>query len=596
MAPGPKPSTPEWLLPLGALFLAAALSWAVHPFSIYHRPRAAHLLLLGALLLFAGFARATSSPLAAWNRCRLHLALGCLFALGHRFFFANELAGTLLAFLPLAFALALASPRAWNPDGTSSHTRARLFLAQSVAWTALFAGLVALTLSRAGYLALAPFALWILLASGRRGRQALGLASLLGLGLLFWFGPGGALEFLVFDGKLQQPTLDSWLTGRPHIWSRAIHAWIDAPIVGLGLQVAGLATARFYPYTEFHPRAVYEDVHNFYLQTFLDLGLLGGLAILVLLLAATRRLWRVWNRGAPESLERAMALGLAASLGSSALFGVFDSVSLGTWGSLPLWSLLGLCFALPLSASGGPAEPFRPDLRATGALIVGVGLLVIWLWPTNRATLLAARGLLSDTAHLESAQSVLEELGTSRCRAWWLAGQMAHARGEPGERNASWERLLACTPDFIAMMARVAPREESLAAAAVELQPTSADARFWLARIHFSSGGGNEESIRRYREGLGIRPEDDRAWQELGQQLTAVDSRAAREAFERSCQLRDTNGQGCLPAGMLAERAGDLPAAIRLFRRSRIPGTDTWARTLELRLLEAELPEPATAP
>ena len=155
-----------------------------------------------------------------------------------------------------------------------------LFLGTPLFWPYWFlaVGIAALYASRAALalaLALAGFAV---LASRYRlvALVALGLAAVLGLGLVLWLNPYVLARFT-------QIGEDPGSLGRLDLWASAWQAFLAWPL-GYGAGNA-IHAANLYA---FSPRPE-DNVHNYYLQVLLDFGLVGLLAWFGVLFAWLRR-------------------------------------------------------------------------------------------------------------------------------------------------------------------------------------------------------------------------------------------------------------------------------------------------------------------
>jgi tetratricopeptide (TPR) repeat protein len=115
-------------------------------------------------------------------------------------------------------------------------------------------------------------------------------------------------------------------------------------------------------------------------------------------------------------------------------------------------------------------------------------------------------------------------------------------------------------------MAVLAHDDEPLARQAIQKQPGSAAAYFWLAEIIV--GERPQEAIRVYRQGLELDPTDGVRWKALGDLLVERDPNGAIEAYLQSCINGDPGANGCWGAGGTAEQQGDIAAAISYYRLS----------------------------
>ena len=169
-------------------------------------------------------------------------------------------------------------------------------------------------------------------------------------------------------------------------------------------------------------------------------------------------------------------------------------------------------------------------------------------------------------------------------------GLLAHAVSDEDTRDEDWVEAMRCSPRYVPMALRILPDHRSLALAetAVQVQPNSADAWFWLAEVR--SQEDPQAAIELYRHGLALRPTDGRRWVALGNLLVSRDPQAAIEAYLQACKHGDPGSNGCWNAGKTAERLGDIPAAIRYYRLSQWSVAQSRAAQLEQQLREQTVP------
>ena len=549
---------PRWLRP--PLLPLLCLLCIALPLAIWQSPgsdpgaTAAFVASIVLLVLVAATAR---SATLAWARA--YFAAGAGFALLHHRFHANELAGVMLLFLPLAAVLALSRKDAVSP----------VHRLQAGLLALLFAGTLLATGSRGGLLALL-FAASILQVLERRWRLLLLCLAFAGV-----LAVTGRVDWL-HDGKAQGLTIDSLLTGRPEIWRRSQHAAADFSWTGVGVGgFSEVVPALYYP----AGAGRLEDAHSLVLQTALDLGVLGLLAMAAIVGLAFRRAWSAWRRAPVAGQRRAWTLGLFVSLLAFVLFNLFDAVALGSAGSLPFFILLGLVYALPRPRSR--AKPRRRCFtHGRRRLVLGVSFMVLGLASVrgarqlNRAAVLGARAVVHDPALLPAAHAALDAAGRDTCRAGWLEGKVAQAWSRPQLRDAAWGELLRCSAAFVPMIADELPAHQRLAEQAVAVQPSSAAAHLWLARIRVRSQN-REAAEELYRRSLELDPASGIAWLELGRLLAPEDLEAALEAFKEGCRHGDPGANACFAAGAAAEELGDIETAIRFYLESR------WSRARE---------------
>ncbi len=263
---------------------------------------------------------------------------------------ANELAGILLWFLPLALVLAVYYTVAlWRGE-----RRLRQLLPVVALWAiSLFmAGVLVLAQSRGALLAFALTLFFLLLTAIRRRRRLAGLLLLVAgvaTALLVWAGPERILTALV-DPVTNSETLGTTLSEttfelRQQIWQRAYYAIGDFPLTGMGMNSFRRVAPILYPFfTDYFVRDI-AHAHNQLLQTALDLGIPGVVAYLAIWLGSAVMLWQSWRRTADGRL-RALALGMAASLLAFSIYGLTDAVALGARPQFLFWVLLGLVAGL----------------------------------------------------------------------------------------------------------------------------------------------------------------------------------------------------------------------------------------------------------
>ena len=602
----PTPLTPFLLLLLLALPLAlwvtplfweaawpklTGLLWAVAVyFEVVNwaaaRPGATRpVAVLTLLYLALGVGSSDKLPLLGAVATRLPNLLGGLAGEG---FHANQVAGTLLLFAPLAVALTLGLlffPRPgsdgarWHPAGRWPARRGLLL--GLLGLVALFLlGTLLLTQSRGGLLGLALALGVLLLLMGRRGWLLLGVGLALGVVGLLLVGPGRVADSLLYANN--SSLLYGPLGLRLQIWQRGWQALADFPFTGVGLGSFRYLLAEFYPLPDLKGAGVnvvdLAHAHNLFLQTALDLGWLGLAAFALLWGVAVACLGQLGRRVA--AWDRYWVLGLAGSLLAYLLYSLTDAVALGSRPGVAFWFLLALIMAAAGEAAppAGVAQVQRRQrwLAAGGALALVLGLLAIAWWQrppslaVNRVAVAAAQGVLGGAAPGETP--------AGPCAVNWYVGLWRQAAGDEPGRDAAWQALLACSDNYIAYMALFAPENGLLAAQAVQAQPGSAAAYFWQASV---PGTPPEVAVAALRQGLQLAPGDGLRWLALGDLLLADDPLAAVEAYLMACLNGDPGGNGCWRAGQTAEALGDPTAALAYYRLSRVDKALARAGQLE---------------
>lgn len=259
-------------------------------------------------------------------------------------FSPNEVAGTLLWFVPLSLALAL-SPRALGRS--FSGALFSRFLVVLFLWVAALLSTFTFLLSqsRSGYLALAAASLvilWYLLH--QRKLLAWGLFILifgLSIGLVSLVGWRQIDQlFFAFSGDAVSEE-GVTLTGRTEVWVRAVYAIQDFPLTGMGMNLFRYVVPVLYPFFTIANDVDIAHAHNQFLQAGVDLGIPGLIAYLAIWLGLGGMLWRSW-RLSIDSWSQVLIVGFAASLLGSFVFGMTDAVALGAKPGFMFWSLMGL--------------------------------------------------------------------------------------------------------------------------------------------------------------------------------------------------------------------------------------------------------------
>jgi O-antigen ligase len=255
----------------------------------------------------------------------------------------NDLAAALNMLIPLAVTLALMSAGG-----------ARLLY--GVCALLLFCG-VMVTSSRAGFIALAAISGVMLWKFGRGGRPSLTLATLAASVLLFSVFSGAYRSRLmtIFDhnsdasGSAQQRTA---------LLERGLDLSLRHPIIGLGMG-------------NFHIYSIREKVaHNGYVETAAELGMIGLLAYLIIILAPLRGLAKIERQrikpGARADLDaKYLSIGLQTALIAYMINSFFLSIQY-------LWYLyyaagfavaLRLIYAAEKAAQAGEGKAVAPSNR-----------------------------------------------------------------------------------------------------------------------------------------------------------------------------------------------------------------------------------------
>jgi putative inorganic carbon (HCO3(-)) transporter len=246
----------------------------------------------------------------------------------------NVMAGQLVLVFPMILA-PLVFPVQWP-------VRWLLRTLSGVVGAVIF-GILLLTNSRGALLALAFSLLVLFLLHWRQKwlRTAL-LVAIVGAGLFLF----GWEQLLLLVVNSESDVLEGE-KGRLEIWTRAWYMLQDFPFTGMGMGSFQKVVARFYPYI-IVPESRGEHAHNIFLQIGADLGLVGLVTWLSILLLTIITTWRTYHRGIEAGNNEAAAAGAGLLCSQIALVvhGMVDAVTWGMIRPAPLvWVLWGLAVA-----------------------------------------------------------------------------------------------------------------------------------------------------------------------------------------------------------------------------------------------------------
>jgi O-antigen ligase len=385
--------TERWHLPIPAdwpmLALAALLPvaiWAAPPSlrSVYAWPRALILLwnfaLFFAVVAYAGQKRrqlawaltgmlaatqaiALITPFAIERRVKIEFLGAILYAIPGPLvgifgteggFSANQVAGVLLYALPLLIALTLAGLRRGGLRDLRWWATAL-----SAAW---MLGVMGLTQSRGALLGLAAGLLATGLLRWRAGWWmigALALAIPLGLRSL----PSSMIELISDTATVRGAGgLQTVTNFRPEVWRAARWGLADFPFTGMGLGTFREVGPLLYSMPSLPDNFNLAHAHNFFLQTGLDVGLLGLAAVVAIHLLAVWSLYRLWQcpqrvgSGWPAFVTwRTLAAAWMGCFVAHLVYSQFDAIALGSKPGFLLWLLFALIFAADRLVHAPPA-------------------------------------------------------------------------------------------------------------------------------------------------------------------------------------------------------------------------------------------------
>jgi len=282
---------------------------------------------------------------------------------------ANAMAGALLPLFCLAGGLWQFKLSGWQ--------RALLIVAL------FFMGLMLLlTQSRNAWLALlAAWAAYRLWGKTRFSFAAIGLGLLLVLPFVASLLPAAGLahleqgvtmlDDLTKSGETDEP---SWLS-RLEIWRVAGQTITDYPVLGAGLHTFEPVSRVNYVYALVSPRFNFAHAHNLFLQTAVNLGLVG---LLVMAGLWGVLLWSLWQRQPQIIIESG---DWTAVLGATFIglfwFNLFDLLAWEMKAGIFIWLLLAIAMRL---------SPARPLFETSYLISAAVGVwLILLLSPPGQA-------------------------------------------------------------------------------------------------------------------------------------------------------------------------------------------------------------------
>jgi putative inorganic carbon (HCO3(-)) transporter len=265
----------------------------------------------------------------------------------------NALAATAMMILPVALALALSSLR-W--PGLQTLIRFSGLL------TAMWAAFVVVVMqSRSAWLS-ALVVLWVWARAGMRPRLWWLITGLMAI----------ALPLTLFFVLPEQPRVMEFvqsLRARVDIWRQGLDALRHSPSFGIGFD--------YFRHSGYSPVLVFPDqivgrphAHNIFLQTALDVGVIGLLAYLGILGYVVRRAFQTVKTRHGDPWVRHIAAGAALSLLSVHVYGLLDAVPLGAKVGIFQWVSCGLILAawrmLRAAGSDGAGGVSGNQVQETG--------------------------------------------------------------------------------------------------------------------------------------------------------------------------------------------------------------------------------------
>ena len=240
----------------------------------------------------------------------------------------NALAAAAMMILPVAAAVALTTAQS-----SGAQLAFRLVGLVTALWAAV---IVVIMQSRSAWLS----ALVVLWLWARRALRPAVWWTITGLGAIVL----PALVFYVWRDHPRTIELASAVQARVDIWQQGLQALRPSPWLGIGLD--------YFRHSGYSPILVWPDIivgrphaHNFFLQTALDVGLIGLAGYLLIVGYVLRCALETVKSTTSDLLLRRVAGGAALSLVSVHVYGLLDAVALGTKVGFLQWIVSGLVLA-----------------------------------------------------------------------------------------------------------------------------------------------------------------------------------------------------------------------------------------------------------
>ncbi len=164
--------------------------------------------------------------------------------------------------------------------------------------------------------------------------------------------------------------------------------------------------------------------------------------------------------------------------------------------------------------------------------------------------------------------AMLKPIAGDDCRVVWQVILMAYANNDRSEIEADWKHLLDCTPNAIDWLFEMFPEREDMAGEAAILYPKEPLAWFWLGE-QANQAVNPQRALQYYSETIRLDPANGLAWCRLGNIHEDQEQlQTAMVDYWQCCLNGDRGSNGCYGAGRIAEKLGDIPAAIQYYRHS----------------------------
>jgi len=243
----------------------------------------------------------------------------------------NVMAGYLVIIFPISISLLLFSWREMNWWIKLSSISASLLIPITLI----------LTQSRAAWIAFTLVILLVIFFRYRLGWIIIILSGIAGIGGVYMLGLNNIIDMVSSSGAI------SGIDGRVEIWSRAIYMIQDFAFTGVGMGTFGDVADLLYPFFLYAPGTI-PHAHNLFLQVAVDLGVMGLVAWLAVVMGILITAWQLYKTciAGNKAISRAIGVGMIGSVIALLEQGILDAVTWGMVRPAPIvWVIWGTCIA-----------------------------------------------------------------------------------------------------------------------------------------------------------------------------------------------------------------------------------------------------------
>ncbi len=431
---------------------------------------------------------------------------------------------------------------------------------------AALAGLLLLSESRGGFSAAA---VGLLIVGGALGaKRVKGGVPGAALALLLLLGAAA-----LFQGKKQlSPERLETIGFRIHVAESGLRMFLKRPLLGWGagsfaVEYPSYRSEEEFRYSHQHVAEGFkevEDAHSTWVQTAVETGAAGLLALILVAYVAAR-LWRYYVKIASDSEAAVLLAGLGGGAAAYFVAGLSNALTLKTSHTLLFWLFLGLIERIGDPRPwrhGGPAREGKVAIPAAAAVVALFGAL--WAGALGVADARFTEGMISRSPELREAR--LREAIDVNPYSWRAHYELSRALSAVGRHQGAADE----------------------GRATLRLRPSHVEALNQTAISLLRAGGDPGDAERLLRRGMEIAPFYYKSFYNLGVLERQRGRRAeARAVLTRAVELQPEYGLAWYCRGAVLFSAGEAAPAIEDFRHALLRGVNVGG------MLRAELPAAA---